>query len=271
MKQFFVLFLVLGFVACATDEISALEDCQTDLNNESYSAAIVHCTAALEADASNAEAARLLANAYFGRSGIRYMDMVSGILDLGSSGDSFFQEMADVLPDPYTTTVSMDDVRVAIETLEAFSGMSAADLGNGTLADAGFDLGLMEAIEHFALGVYGADYFGTLDVSGIVDADATNAQTDLINFDNRLISSGVSETEGFIQDVRQTFCILEPISAGEGFTTAEFQALVGCELSTDPDTFDTAVLTADIANCAAIDPDNQGAAVQACYEADTTL
>lgn len=273
IQKLFILLFVVSLCSCATTEQSSLEDAQTALDNADYDAAIESATEALAEDSTSAAAARVLSNAYFGRSGIRFLDVMSGIFDLEENADdSNFAQIAAVLPDPYDTTITEADVRLAIETLEGFTGIDATSYTDDDLADAAFDLGLMEAIEHFSLGVYGSDYFGTFDVAGITDDDAAAAQEDLLNFDNRLIAAGVDETDNeFISDIRQTFCILKDVSAADGFTTAEYQALVGCELDDDPDTFDTVSLTADIANCAALDPDGQTAAVQACYEEDTTL
>jgi hypothetical protein len=273
IHKIFILLFVISLCSCATTEQSSLEDAQTALDNEDYDSAIDNATEALAEDSTNAAAARVLSNAYFGRSGIRFLDVMSGIFDLEENADdSNFAQIAAVLPDPYDTTITEADVRLAIETLEGFAGIDATSFTDDDLADAAFDLGLMEAIEHFSLGVYGADYFGTFDVTGITDDDAAAVQEDLLNFDNRLVAAGVDETDNaFISDIRQTFCILKDISAADGFTTAEYQALVGCELDDDPDTFDTLTLTADIANCAALDPDGQTADVQACYDEDTTL
>ena len=129
----------------------------------------------------------------------------------------------------------------------------------------------MQIIQHFAVGVYGATFHTTLDASQITDNQSATAEDALIDFDNRLIASGVSATESFLDEVRQTFCILEPISAGEGFTTAEFQALVACQLSDTPAAVDTTAFTGAIANCAALNPGSQTTAVQNCYSADTEL
>lgn len=261
------LMLFLFSAACASSTTSHLEKAQFELDNGNYNAAISQATQALQNEPSNARAARLLASAYFGRSGMDYLDLAEAIIDLGTDDQSNFQVIANALPD----TADLDDLRSAIETIESITGYDAATIADETLADAVFDLGIMQIIEHFALGVYGSDYFSTLDVTNITQTQSTTAQADLISFDNRLIASGVDSTESFLADIRQTFCILEPISAGEGFTLAEYQALVACQLSDNPDAFDTTALTADIANCGALNPDSQNATVTACFDTDTAL
>lgn len=260
--------MFLFVIGCATTETGSLEAARFALDKGNYSKAITEATEALSANPDNYDAARILASAYLGRSGIDYLDLAEGALDLANNDDvSNFQQIADVLPE----TADVDDLRSAIETLEALDGIDATSFTDDVLADCAFDSGLMQLIEQFALGVYGSDYFGTFDVEGITATDRGNVLTDLIRFDNRLIAAGVDSTEDWLEEVRQTFCILEPISAGEGFTLAEYQAFVGCELDENPDTFDTASLTADIATCDDVNPENQGAAVQACYSQNTSL
>ncbi len=264
------LLLVLAlpfFINCATDELGALEAAQFALDAGDYDTAITEATAALAADSTNVEASRVLGSAYFARSGIDFFNLSEGVLDLETSTDTNFQQIADVLP----TESTPSDLRSAIEALLAAEGIDGTDL-DGTVADAAFDLGLMEAIESFSIGVFSSDFVGTFDVTNITDDDAANVQEDLINFDNHLIEAGIDSTEVFISEIRQTYCVLEPISAGDGFTTEEYQCLVGCQLDDDPATFDTLTLSGGtILTCSALDPSSQSADVEACYDADTTL
>lgn len=259
--------LIVHFISCASSFTANFEAAKFALDKGNFNEAIEKATAALNDEPGNIEVARILASAYFGRSSLDFLDLAEGIVDLDGNTIPNFKAIANVLP----SDGNMDDVRTAIETLQAIPGITEATISNEGLADAAFDLGFMQAIEQFALGVYGADFFGTLDVTGITDADKNNAQNDLVNFDNRIIASGVSSDEVFIQEVRQTFCILEPLSTGEGFTTTEYQAFVGCQLSDDPDTFDTSAISPNIASCDAVNPNNQSAAVIACFSQDTTL
>lgn len=262
-------FAAMAFVLshCATDLESNIECARFSLDQSEFTAAITCGTAALQAEPQNATAARLLANAYLGRSNIDYLDLAEGLTNLADSTDSNFQSIADVLP----TDGALSDLRSAITTLESLDDIDDSSFTNDDLADAAFDLAIMQMIEHFAIGVYQSNFFTTLDVAEIDDTDAANVLDDLVDFDNRMIASGVDEAESFISEVRQTFCVLEPLSAGAGFTTSEYRALVGCQLSDDPATFDTTAIAAGIANCAALDPTSQGAAVEACYDTDTSL
>jgi len=265
--------VMIGLYGCASTEMGSLEAAKFALDKGEYTEAITEATEALNANPANYEAARVLASAYFARSGFDYFDIAEGVMDLQNSDTPNFQQVADVFP----ATADLGDLRSAIEVLEGLAGIGAASLEDTEeLADAAFDLGLMEIVEHFALGVYGADYFDDndvteADVTDITEAYASHVQTDLVDFDNRLIAAGVANDEDWLEEIRQTFCILEPISAGEGFTLAEYQAFVGCQLSSTPDTFDTASITADIANCDAVNPEGQGDAVEACYLVNTSL
>ena len=261
--------VVMAFVLshCATDFESNLECTRFALDQSDYSTAITCGTAALQADPQSATAARLLANAYLGQSNIDYLDLAEGLTDLADSTDSNFQSIANVLP----SDGDLSDLRSAITTLESLDDIDDTSFTNDDLADAAFDLAIMQMIEHFAVGVYESGYFTTLDVTDITDDDAAIILDDLVDFDNRMIASGVDSTESFISEIRQTFCILEPLSAGAGFTASEYRALVGCQLSDDSAAFDTTAIDAGIANCAALNPTSQNAAVEACYDTDTSL
>ncbi len=268
VKAILGVFLLLSFGACATNVASNLECARSELNNSQYTAAITCAQNVLADDPGHTEAITLLSSAYAGRSGIDVTLLATSLLDLDTATETNFQLVADSLPED----ADLDDLRLAIETLETFPGIDAETIPESSdAADQAFNLGMLKAAEHFVLGVYHADYFGSLDVSLLDDDDQAIAQDDLIVFDNLLVASGVDEGESFIEEIRQTFCILEPISADEGFTTQEFQALVGCQLSDDPETFDTTSLTADIVNCGQLSPDAQSEDVTTCINNDTNL
>lgn len=269
MRKYIYVLCALIFVAwtgCASSTNSNLEAAQFALDNSNYTSAISKANAVLNEEPNNLRAARILSSAYFGRSNLNFLDLAEAVFDLNTSSQTAFQTMADTMPD----TADLDDLHSAIATLEAIDGIDGSDL-TGDLADLAFDLGIMEVVEQFAIGVYQSDYKTALDVSGITSDGVTNSLNDLLGFDGFIINSGIASDEDFISKVRENFCILEPISAGDGFTSGEFQALVGCQLSTDPDTFDTTAFSAVIANCAALDVDNQSAGVQACFNQDTAL
>lgn len=267
-KKILVLVVFSVFsVQCASDFQSNLEKAKFELDDLNYTAAITHATAALVANPGDVEATRLLASAYLGRSGIDFFDVLEGLVDLQNSTETNFRAIANVLP----AAADLADLRSAITALESLTGVDSTTITNDALADGVFDLSILQVIEHFALGVYGSDFFGTFDVADITSTQAANAQDDLVDFDNRLIASGVDETEDYIDEIRQVFCILEPLSAGSGFTLSEFRVMVGCQLSSSPATFTTTTIDAAIANCTAVDPASQSAAVQACYDDDTAL
>lgn len=266
MKQIIFLLMICLLSACASSSTSKIEQARFALDSGDYNEAIEAASAVIADDSQNITAARLLASAYFGRSNIRFLDLVEAILDLNDNDEDNFKIIAQSLPEDG----DVSDVRRAILVLEDLTIIDDTDL-SGEILDAVYELAMMQVVEHFAIGIYNSDYFNSLDVTLIDDDDQAYVSADLINFDNRLINAGVDSSEDFLGDVRQTFCILEPISAGEGFTTAEYQAFVGCQLSDDPDNFDTTALTADISSCDDLDPGSQGSDVQDCYDEDTTL
>lgn len=258
--------LVLS-INCATSLNSHLQSAQFALDNNDYETAINEATDALSADPNSVSASHVLASAYFGRSGLNFLDIATGVIDLQNSSDTNFSQIAGILPEDVSP---LPDLRSAIETLEAIPGIDGTNF-DGELADASFDLGMMQIIEHFAIGVYDANYFTSLDASLITDDDKTIVLNDLLNFDNHLVNAGADSTEDFINEARQTFCMLVPQTTdsvtGEGFTTAEFQDLVGCELTSDSTTY----VTTSVVDCSVYDPDSQTQDVQDCYSTDTSL
>lgn len=270
-KFLFLPFFLLAIIACASTEQDALEDAQFALDRGDYTEAITAATEALTANPANTSAVRILSSAYFGRSGIDFLDLAEVITDLdASAGIENFTTVANALPDDS----DLDDLRSAIETLENFSGIDATTYTDEVLADAAFDVGIMQIVEQYALGVFGSNFTTSFDASLITEAQAGSALDDFINFDNRLIASGVDETETFIEAIRQNFCVLKSKSAGDGFTLGEYQALVHCQLTSNiADSFDTSGFTSSIATCGDINPDNAtlSSAIDSCLGDDTSL
>lgn len=261
MKYYKIIFLCLFVFSCASTENSNFEEAKFSLDEGEYDEAITAGLAALTADPENVLAARVVASAYLGRSGIDYLDLAEGITDLQNSTISNLQQIGALLPD----TATMADVRSAIETLESLTGIDEDTITNADLQDAVFDLGLMMTIEHFAIGWYESSEGA--DVTGIADSDKSSVQADLVSFDSRLVAAGLDSGEDFLSEIRQTFCILEPLSADSGFSTAEYRDFVACQLADDA----SAVTTTTVVNCDAVNPDNQSDAVEACYDEDTSL
>ncbi len=144
--------LSLGFAGCANNATSQLEECQFALDASEFDSAIDHCNSAIEADDNNIQAYRYKGNAFFGRSNLDFLDLIQEILVLNDSGDSDFLDISNVLPDDG----DLDDLRSAITSIQAAPGIDidTDDYGDGALADAGFDLGLMQAVESYAIGIY---------------------------------------------------------------------------------------------------------------------
>lgn len=277
MKPLLCLVVILGLVNCATSADSTLESAQFALDSGDYDAVIAEAANAPFTDTSNVKAARILSSAYFGRSGLDFLTLSKELLDLSADDDSYFQTIGDVLvdadnlSDSFTTNAALlADLRSAIEILQAVDGIDATIAEtDDELLNAVFDLGLMEAVEHFARGVYTSDYGNTFSLTGFTTTDSDAVQADLVNFDNHLEAGGLESDNALLTNVRKTFCILKDISATSGFTLAEYESLVGCQLKTG---FNPATETSSgIANCAVLLPSLQSASVQACFDADTSL
>lgn len=269
-------FLLSALNHCATTAQSNLEEARFALDEGDYQKAIDAATKAITADPNLTEAYRIKGDAQFSLSGIEFLEVEKGIVDLAGANNDF-AVIATSFPS-FTTAAEADTamahIRDAITTLTLTPNIDDADVTDNThLAAAAFDLALMLTIDQYAIGIYNANVnIGsntTPDVTGIDATDAENAMNDLIAFDDFFISSGIDET--FVNNVRQVFWILENLSASEGFTTAEYQALVGCQL--DPDNFApaTAVPTAGVADCNAVNPTSQSTTIKDQYNDNTVL
>lgn len=261
--------LTFGFVGCANNSTSQLEECQFALDASEFDSAIDHCNSAIEADDNNIQAYRYKGNAFFGRSNISFLDLIQEILTLNDTGDSDFLDISNVLPD----NGDLDDLRSAITSIQDAPGIDKDDYGGGDLADAGFDLGLMQAIESYAIGIYKSGFkeTGAIDLSLFDSDDKEKVQNDLLEFDDHLVAAGSSVSEGFITQIRQTFCILQAVDADEGFSLEAYEAYVGCQL--DPDNFDpdTDVPDAGVADCSVFAISNQSPDTENCYDNNTSL
>ncbi|MDO8518748.1 MAG: hypothetical protein Q7T11_01125, partial [Deltaproteobacteria bacterium] len=152
-----------------------MENAQFALDNDDFDTAIEDGEDLLADEPNNVAAARIVASAYFARSGISYFDLAKTILDLGDTDQ--FLTMAGALPDD----ADMGDLRSAIATLEGLSNVDDDPIEEDALGTAVFELALMQVVEYFAIGVFEADFHGTLDVTLITDEDATNAMDSMLD------------------------------------------------------------------------------------------
>ena len=191
--------LIVGLLgACASDRADNLESARFALDREDYDTAIEKAIDALADDADSVEAARILSSAYFGRSGIDFLDLAGVVLDLDATSDDNFRTVGNALP----SDGDLSDLRLAITTIEALDGVNDAEITDEELADAVFDLSMMQMVEHYAIGVYESGFHTTLDVTDVTDTGSSTALDDLVAFDSRAVGSGVSADEEFLSAVR---------------------------------------------------------------------
>lgn len=274
-NRVFVLGLVglsLLFNGCATTYKSNLEEALSALNSANYASAVSAGTSAVAAN-DTIEARRILASAYLGRGNVDFHELAIKLLNLESETDTNYQVLAEQL----SADTDLDDLALAIATLEAIDGIDSATLSSDELKDAAYDLGLMYLVQHYAIGIVQSGFAEdttTFDATLLDADDRSAAATALINFDNYLIASGfdVSSEGSFINEARSTHCLLQAVDDGtEGFTLTEYQAFVACELApadTVPTDIDAGFTSCVLANP---DSDTHATAVTDCFEEDTVL
>ncbi len=288
MKKYGLLFLLalsLSVVQCASDAAKNLEDAKFALDEEDFSAAISAADAVLNEEPNNVPAARILASAYMGRGGFNMHDIAVKLLDLEDESDSNYTVLAPVLPEDG----DLEDMQLAITTLSGlddldFASLTADGLATDDLKDAAYDLGLMQMVYHYAIAIYHTGYKDdplTYNVDDLTDDDSTfddleEAQTALVQFDNYLIAAGFDpndDTGGFITEVRKTHCLMQGVSADEGYSLETYQATVLCNLSEASEDEDPAAIDPDFVDCSLSNPDDPGisADVIACFDEDTVL
>lgn len=261
----FLLFLVAG---CATDFDENIESARFALDQGQFDTAISKAQDALDEDSTNIEARYLLGLAYVGKSGIDLIAVAEVLLRLEETNLTNFQAVASEIPQDGDLT----NLRTGINILDGLNLTGITTISDDTRARYVFDLGLLKALEHIAIGVYASDYFGdNYDPAQITEAQYETVLDNLLTFDDDVVATGVSSNESFVRETRQTFCVLEPITAGAGFTIQEYRAFVACQLADDPSIVDTTEYTADIANCGDLDPDEQENSVLTCYRQNTAL
>ncbi len=267
MKNFkvFIMTAVCAFsFACASSQSSNLESARVALDNGDYDKAVEKANEVLAEDAQNVDATRIKGSALFALGEFSFLGLAADVIDIDSDSVDAFRDMADAFPD----IGDHEKINLAVNAFDALEFTPITD----ELKDAAYDLGLMQAIGQFAIPSYVTEYVesGVADPSLITQDDVNLVLEYLIAFDDNLETSGISSDEDYIREVRHTLCVLKDITAEDGFTLGEYRAYIGCQLDEDH-TIDTTEYSADIADCAQIDPQTQSESVQSCYEENTTL
>lgn len=227
VKRLSVLFCsaVLLFVACGVRQSDQLsEEARFALDNKDYATAITKATDLIAQNPNDFDAAMLLSSAYAGRAGVNLFNISKKLLEAGIETQAF-----NAVHDILVTTIGsagLADLRTAVTTLSSFAG-TVTEREKFT-----FQLGILETIEAFGRPSITAQptVAGTITVTNINGTDASFVQSDLVDADNHLITSGIKSDSQLITTIRKSFCVMKNRSASSGFTTAEMQDRVRCEL-----------------------------------------
>lgn len=211
-------------MACGRQFDKLLEEAQFALDSQDYATAITKATEALVATPNDFEATMVLSAAYSGRAGVNLLDLAKKLTESGIE-DEAFNAVHDLLAASLTST-GLTDLRSAVTTLSGFAGT----VGSQTRYT--FQLGMLQAIEGYALPSLTAQptVAGTITATSVTSAQKDIVQADLIAADNNLITSGIGADNQLVTTVRKSYCVIKERSAGSGFSQAELQDRVRCEL-----------------------------------------
>lgn len=237
MAIFAAIAMICGFAAfsgCASSSDTGIEEAKFALDSGDWDKAIQSASAVLADDPSNVEAALALAEAYAGRSGITVMKLMTTIADRTKDRD-LFDAVQDVAIDRPTKRVHMGDLGSAIDTLANQLKLEPAPK-NSLYPDVLFETAVLRIIEAFLTPSYAAqpDNEGAIDAENITEDDRARVQDDLLQADNELEAAGVSDSDGLITNMRETWCVLKNLSAPfDGISLSVLRDLVLCQISTD--------------------------------------
>lgn len=230
---------------CASSLNANTEKARFALDNADWDAAIAYANDALSSDPGDIDAALLLSSAYSGKAGLTVLSVASDL-----SGADAGSNLFETIHTNFVASVSsLDALRSSIESLTL---TTMPDAENPYYTDLYFQRGLLDMIEGFVMPTLRAQptIDGTITPADITAADATNVMEDFINADNDLINSGMDATDELVVNIRKYYCVLENASAGSGFTRADLQDMVYCQLAADPTVVPAAGFQS-VANCAA--------------------
>ncbi|OGQ22669.1 MAG: hypothetical protein A3I05_03855 [Deltaproteobacteria bacterium RIFCSPLOWO2_02_FULL_44_10] len=263
MKQFLYIVLFATLISCAAGTDEQLEEAQFALDKGDWATAITKSNDALTADATNVEAALLLSSAYAGRAGVNILAISADISESGNT-ESIFNVVHDALANTITSGTGLTDVRNAIVALGTTLTQPATT--HVLFKDQQFQLGILEAIESFALSSLTAQQTldGTITTTDITTTHRDDTQTDFINVDNHLINGGMESGDVLVTNLRKNYCVLRNVTAAaSGIDLTALQDLNLCQLSAS--TTGLTFQSGTVASCASFD-------FSSCNSAtDTTL
>ena len=240
-KLILIIPLVL-FFSCAAGVQENLDKARFALDKGNYSVAKTNAEAALTADATDVEAALLLASAYAGLAGIELTNVAGDIMDtagVGGDNDDF-----EVIRAAFASILDSDEkvtnLDNAIESLRPDSSASpklsvAPASTSDQHANYSFQLGMLQTIQAFALPSLKAQPAGTttITLADIVATTRASTETSFLEADDNLVNANLDDND-LVTTLRQNFCVLKGINsattAGQAFSLAELQDMIACQL-----------------------------------------
>jgi hypothetical protein len=219
---------VLLCAGCGADIDKALDDTQASIDAGDYTKAINSAQSGLAIDTTNFRLTLLLSAAYSGRAGINFFELSKRLTDSANESSIFAK-----VHSSFVATIGssgLADLRLAISTLTGFTGTV------DSITDFRYQLGLLQTMEAFALSTIAAKTTSTatLTVTDITATQKSNTQSDFLDADNNLILGGLAADNQLVAVIRKNYCALKERSTGSGFTLAELQDQVNCQLAADP-------------------------------------
>ena len=214
----------------------ALDNCSTT-STTSCTEAITAADTLLASDPTNTEASLVKSSALATRGGIDLLDLMVELARTGVSGGfdndtQKFRVIHDVIVGSISSTA---DLRSAITAL---TGVTAPATTDATYKSFYFQLGILQSIEAFVLPTATAQPTSTSAVTStsVTTASRDSVEDDFVNADDNMITGGItSGKDGFelVEILRINYCVLKNISGAVGFTLAELQDLMSCQLCID--------------------------------------
>lgn len=214
----------------------ALDNCSTT-NTTPCTDAITAADTLLASDPTNVEVSLVKSSALATRGGIDLLDLMAELARTGVSGGfdndtQKFRVIHDVVVGNVSSTT---DIRSSITVLTGIAAPATTDAIYKTYY---FQLGILQSIEAFVLPTITAQPTSTSTVTStsVTATNRDNVEDDFVNADDNMITGGItSGKDGFelVEIARINYCVLKNISGAAGFTLAELQDLMSCQLCID--------------------------------------
>lgn len=177
----------------------------------------------------------LLSNAYFGRAGLDFLDLLETTTNLIDTATDDFEEIRAALTGLTVDTTHLRDSVKVLSDLINDEGLSASEN-----EDLFRQLGLMRALESFVrpvkLSVNTSNTFSEANlIVNIGGEEANTILSDFLNADNNLGDSGVDD-EDILKPIRENYCrcsLQTPLGGSAGFNAVCLRDLMRCELNPD--------------------------------------